>query len=145
MKALTAVCALAFMACQAWQAGASRMEPLSKRHAHSEALRASPFTYCFAGPDGQLRTSSVLPSGTPWLSRAQFEDQIDENGWTFLRLEGRKSSNDTETAFAAGEPGLMSRCCPTSGRYARGRCVFATQCASLPAILREMQDFWKGR
>ncbi|KAA0157259.1 hypothetical protein FNF29_00611 [Cafeteria roenbergensis] len=102
MKALTAVCALAFMACQAWQAGANRMEPLSKRHAHSEALRASPYTYCFAGPDGQLRTSSVLPSGTPWLSRAQFEDQIDENGWTFLRLEGRKSSNDTETAFAAG-------------------------------------------
>lgn len=91
------------------------MEPLSRRHAHSQALHASPYTYCFAGPDGKLRTSPVLPAGTPWISRAQFEDQIDENGWTFLRLEGRVSANDTETAFAAGKPRLASRCgfaCP---------------------------------
>jgi hypothetical protein len=67
-------------------------------------LLTAPTNYCFRNSDGKLVVSETLPAGAKWLAKAQFEDTVHENGWTFLSLQGSPDAPDQrEVAYASGE------------------------------------------
>jgi len=89
-------------------ATASAMEPLARMPlgpsgAMAKHLDDVPFMYCYRGAGGSLQVGDKLPGGASWLARMRYTDEIVKNGWSFMTLEGRESSNDTEVAFASGE------------------------------------------